>query len=680
MEKIKQEIIEKPKEKSQNGVSIRLKIAAITIGFLIAAMLVVNLANVHIAKTITTSLYENMIGTISEQVSLNIDKFFEKYQILIDSVSTSEELKNYLINGESLDNFNQAHKPVYDYFERVQGSYPELSKNAMFFGSDKYKRYMHYESDTDATQRPWYIDAVSANADVWSAPYEDKATGETVMTISTPVFSGNRLLGVLATDIFLTQINEYVQGIKISETGAVSLLETETGRIIAHNNAKLVGTTIDPKLLDFIKTSDKNYTYFSMADGEKLIFFKNLDRTGLTVISYVEKAEVVSASNKIIQRNILIAIVAIIISSIVILYVVNKIVNRIVNVSKGLDEAAKGDLSQRIIDDINDEIGSLVNSYNTMACDVSNLIISAENSGEVVLRSSENLAAISEEVTANSQNVLASLEEISSGVEQQSIDAQKGMHISNAFSENFDILMSSSMELNKGMENAANVSKKGVEYIDNLREKYDIVNNANKRVENAIVRLDESNQQVAGIIETINAISNQTSLLALNASIEAARAGEAGKGFAVVAEEIRKLAEETESATKKIENILGSIKEESSESVNVISEVRESYDEQEIAIKEVESTFNNILSSINEWEETMNRIIYMVNNLKGMKDDLNNSIKGISEISKVTASSTEDITLSMEDQSKAIEQVANLASSLSAQITNLQDIVKKFTV
>jgi len=86
--------------------------------------------------------------------------------------------------------------------------------------------------------------------------------------------------------------------------------------------------------------------------------------------------------------------------------------------------------------------------------------------------------------------------------------------------------------------------------------------------------LGERSQEIGSIVETIGSISARTDMLALNASIESVRAGEHGRGFAVVAEEVRKLAEQTASATREVGHLIESIQVETQESIAAIADER----------------------------------------------------------------------------------------------------------
>ncbi|MDO5653756.1 MAG: methyl-accepting chemotaxis protein, partial [Brachymonas sp.] len=90
--------------------------------------------------------------------------------------------------------------------------------------------------------------------------------------------------------------------------------------------------------------------------------------------------------------------------------------------------------------------------------------------------------------------------------------------------------------------------------------------------EKRIKRLGERSQEISGIVNLINTISERTHVLALNASMQAAVAGEAGRGFAVVAEEVQRLAESSRNATQQIATLVGNIQLETNETINTVNQ------------------------------------------------------------------------------------------------------------
>ena len=115
-----------------------------------------------------------------------------------------------------------------------------------------------------------------------------------------------------------------------------------------------------------------------------------------------------------------------------------------------------------------------------------------------------------------------------------------------------------------------------IEITSQMTQASDMINGATTDANNTqtlMVKLGDASERIGNAVSIINGIADQTNLLALNASIEAARAGDAGRGFAVVAEEVRKLAEETASATLKISEFVAEIQTESNNATEAIDSI-----------------------------------------------------------------------------------------------------------
>src|SRR5207302_99154 len=134
------------------------------------------------------------------------------------------------------------------------------------------------------------------------------------------------------------------------------------------------------------------------------------------------------------------------------------------------------------------------------------------------------------------------------------------------------------------------------------------VRESSAAVTEAIGELASKSEQIGGIVETITGIAQQTNLLALNAAIEAARAGEQGRGFAVVAEEVRKLAEESQSAAANIGSLIKEIQKETSRAVEVVENGARRTEEGVATVEQARASFERIGGSVQDMNVRVDQI------------------------------------------------------------------------
>lgn len=201
--------------------------------------------------------------------------------------------------------------------------------------------------------------------------------------------------------------------------------------------------------------------------------------------------------------------------------------------------------------------------------------------------------------------------------------------------------------------------------IDNLIHHVQLSNEANENMSKELADLYKYTDQMQSIVQMINEVTEQTSLLSLNASIEAARAGEAGRGFAVVASEISSLATQTQQATVDITNLIDNISYELKRVVRVIDQMVSNAEEQNVVASSTADSFTKIASKNRQVSDEAESMSQLVVELQEANELIIRGIETISAVTEeVTAHSNETLE-STEENQMITNEVGNIVEGLN---------------
>ncbi len=193
------------------------------------------------------------------------------------------------------------------------------------------------------------------------------------------------------------------------------------------------------------------------------------------------------------------------------------------------------------------------------AQDLSTAVDSTSISIEELSATIKEVARKGEELTSASEETLAAIEEISSSVKEVEMSAKESAMLSEKVKNDASTLGMAAVE-------------KTIEGMKNIKSSVE-------KTANVIMKLGGRSDEIGKILNVIDNITDQTTLLALNAAILAAQAGEHGKGFSVVADEIKDLAERTSFSTQEIASLIQAVQKEVKDAINAMNDGLRSVEE-----------------------------------------------------------------------------------------------------
>ncbi len=326
--------------------------------------------------------------------------------------------------------------------------------------------------------------------------------------------------------------------------------------------------------------------------------------------------------------------------SIIMLFIAIKfsVLGNLKKLSDAISDLAKGegDLTKRLHINQKDEIAELFDLINSFVKNIdnnlSNTLDHISNNADAIIPLINIVSDVS--LSATTSNDVAS--QVSAAAAEMSATISE--------------IAESTIQSAARVEETLNMAHEGKASIDEANSASQEVSQIMNQLTNEINELKEEAEKIGSVIAVINDIADQTNLLALNAAIEAARAGEAGRGFAVVADEVRKLAEKTQSSTSEISGVISKIQDDISNAVDSTVSADQSIQKQEELFGNASANFNEIVNSV---------------------DEVNNLITSISAAVEEQSATTEEISRSIEVVANDAEMLTNKASTL----VNITDVM-----
>ncbi|WP_350343073.1 methyl-accepting chemotaxis protein [Proteinivorax tanatarense] len=523
-------------------------------------------------------------------------------------------------------------------------------------------------------------------------PFESSLDGQliTVFAHSITNFDGE-VVGLISGSVLLQDLTSAVDQINIEGEGFGWVVDG-TGDIIVHRNDSRIGESVTDSSnssylgdnLDKIMSNDNGVIRTDIEGVDSYLLFSNIDNTHDWKLFIQIPRSTLLSGLQLFTRIFVIFVIGSIFTILITSYFgANYFTKPIKSLTTHAKTIADLDLSSNVPNNLlerKDEIGSLSKSLQLITENFKETINKIKGSSHTVQSYSEDLTSSAKDAAQISKEVSSATQQIAMGASSQATDTEDG----SIKASNLGNLIEQNQDHIKNVSNfSSQVSSAVKEGLDKVQELTQISNESNQEVQevhSAIVQTSDSVSKISQSSQLIASIAEQTNLLALNAAIEAARAGEVGKGFAVVAEEIKKLAEESTSSTKTIDEVVTELQSNSKKSVESMEKVENILSQQSNIVSITKDKYSLILDAIKTTEVEVQNLSTSGSEMEKMKNDILNTLQNLSAVAEENSASTEEVSASMEQNNSSIEKIQKSSLNLEKIAKDMNENVTKFNL
>lgn len=456
------------------------------------------------------------------------------------------------------------------------------------------------------------------------------------------------------------------------------------------------GVMITQEVVKVCQGKDKggyNEFYFTKSDGKtvapKLAYSQLFEPWGWVVCTgnYIDDMQKEMANVKeslndtyvtlLIQVGIVFA-ATILFSLIIAFFFGSHLVKPLKKIQTFAEDLSKGDMTTQVSVKQRNEIGQVADSLSIAQQNIHSFLLDINTVSEKIGSALYNFSNMFGNMTQSIDEVSNAVNSIAGNVTDQAASTDEASGEVTIIADEIQRINVELKALDKNTQDIKKLSETSMETLNHL-----IDVNTSARVNITSMRdqteaTDQSIQRIRMAVDLINEISDQTSLLALNASIEAARAGESGKGFAVVASEIGQLAQQSAQSVEEVRQVITELLGNAERSVAVMQEMSESVDVQVNSLNETQKIFMKLYKEMDSCASSVQSIDSMAAEMEKQRSNVTQSLTMLNGLAQDNAAVTEETASMSLELSRVVEESSDDMNELKNSVEILLKNLGKF--